>query len=606
MNQSHQNLARSWRPKQFAQIVGQPLPVKMLQNSLYTNHFFPVYLFSGQRGCGKTTTARVFAAALNCEKLIKFQKDPKNILPCGSCQSCSMMAQGKHPDFIEMDAASHTGVDNVRSIVDAASFMPLAGQKRVYLIDEAHMLSKAAFNAFLKILEEPPSSVLFILATTDPHKIIDTVRSRCFQLFFDPVATDIVAHHLKNVCTKEEIAHDDAGLQAVVANSEGSVRDALNLLEQVRFSADSVTKRAVLDVLGHVDEEQIEKLFCALLASDASQLQIVLQEINFSSCTPEPLWHALCCVARDTMWHALGVETVDLSEQVTEGIKSSTPNRAKLIFETLCSYEIPLKKTTKKHLLLEMMFLRLCGPLIQSASQITQDERGRKNNNDESTRILRQAQDERNINKKLKEFGNASQGINKDSGHMDERLKQNIDQRNQSARPDLSINSRLKAPSKAAHPEPVEGNVRENNIENNTPEPWQNFLIAIRALEDNLLVSIFEQAQFRTSDQEKVVIAYAQTSSFFDDHRNEKQSLWQPVLEKFFGAGVKLAIEIDESLKKEVETTVKKKSFKRVGSRKQAVVSASIDISDKEQWKTTHLLLQHFGGTVRVIKDDNE
>ncbi|MEX2437675.1 MAG: DNA polymerase III subunit gamma/tau, partial [Candidatus Babeliales bacterium] len=360
MNQSHQNLARSWRPKQFQEVVGQPLPVRMLQNSLYTNHFFPVYLFAGQRGCGKTTTARIFSAALNCAKLADFQKNPKQQVPCDVCPSCQMMQQGKHPDFIEIDAASHTGVDNVRAIVDAASFMPLVGGKRVYLIDEAHMLSKAAFNAFLKILEEPPASVLFILATTDPHKIIDTVRSRCFQLFFDAVAMDAIVAHLKNVCTQEEISHDDAGLMAIVANSEGSVRDALNVLEQVRFSAPSVTKKAVLAILGHVDEEHINNLFCALLKADAHQLQKILGEINFSLIAPEPLWYSICLLARSAMWQALGVQDVKISEAVERLLAEVTSSRIKLVFEMVCSYEMPLKKTTKKHLLLEMLFLRLC------------------------------------------------------------------------------------------------------------------------------------------------------------------------------------------------------------------------------------------------------
>ena len=186
------NLTRKWRSQDFESIIGQSLAVKMLKNSLYAGHYFPVYLFAGQRGCGKTTTARVFARAINCQQLSEFQKQPKKIsVPCGTCDSCVAMAQGRHQDFIEIDAASHTGVDNMRSIIEAASFLPLMGKKKVYLIDEAHMLSKAAFNALLKILEEPPSSALFILATTDPDKIIETVRSRCFRLFFQPISTSV-------------------------------------------------------------------------------------------------------------------------------------------------------------------------------------------------------------------------------------------------------------------------------------------------------------------------------------------------------------------------------------------------------------------------------
>ena len=199
----HLNLARTWRSKHFDELVGQPLVVRLVKNSLYRNLIFPVYLLSGMRGCGKTSVARIFAAALNCEALEQFQRSPQEQqLPCLTCSSCLAMLKMNHPDFIEIDAASHTGVDNVRSIIDAASFVPVLGKKKIYLIDEAHMLSKAAFNAFLKILEEPPTSVVFMLATTDPHKILETVTSRCFHLFFDPIDAQAVALHLANVCTR--------------------------------------------------------------------------------------------------------------------------------------------------------------------------------------------------------------------------------------------------------------------------------------------------------------------------------------------------------------------------------------------------------------------
>src|SRR5436190_2589751 len=231
------NLSRKWRSQDFDHIVGQDLVVRILKNSLYLGHYFPVYLFAGQRGCGKTSTARIFAAAVNCSGLVSFQKDPKkSVIPCLVCDSCRAMQHGNHPDFIEIDAASHTGVDNIRSIIESSSLLPLIGRKRVYLIDEAHMLSKAAFNAALKILEEPPATALFILATTNQHKILDTVRSRCFQLFFTPIAYDSLRDHLRTICLKENISYDVDALDLIIRHTQGSARDALNVLEQVRFS----------------------------------------------------------------------------------------------------------------------------------------------------------------------------------------------------------------------------------------------------------------------------------------------------------------------------------------------------------------------------------
>jgi len=222
MNNVTLNLARKWRSKQFNEIVGQELSVRILKNSLYKDKLFPVYLFSGQHGCGKTTTARVFAAAVNCEKLPEFRKAPQNVtLPCLACVSCTAMSKGQHPDFIEIDAASNTGVDNIRQIIDASALLPVMGTKKIYLIDEAHMLSKAAFNAFLKIMEEPPSSVLFVLATTDAQKIPE---SRCFQLLFDPVETSLLMGHLKFICEQESIAYEGTALSLIVRESAGSVR----------------------------------------------------------------------------------------------------------------------------------------------------------------------------------------------------------------------------------------------------------------------------------------------------------------------------------------------------------------------------------------------
>lgn len=251
MNKIQLNLARKWRAQGFDQIIGQDLSVKMLKNSLYRGYLFPVYLFWGQRGTGKTSMARVFAAAINCQGLPQFQKEPKNYtVPCMNCPSCLAMKEGKHPDFIEIDAASHTGVDNVRQIIDSAALMPISGQKKIYLIDEAHMLSKAAFNALLKILEEPPVSALFILATTDPQKIIETVRSRCFQICFKQVASPVLVQHLNTICAQESLYADPQALSLIAQESEGSVRDAINMLEQVRFAQGRITCDTVLKVLG--------------------------------------------------------------------------------------------------------------------------------------------------------------------------------------------------------------------------------------------------------------------------------------------------------------------------------------------------------------------
>ena len=355
------NLTRKWRSKTFDTIVGQDISVRILKNSLYLNQVFPVYLFSGQRGCGKTTTARVFTAALNCHELEGFRKNPKSVqVPCLQCTSCVAMENGKHPDFTEIDAASHTGVDHVRQLIETTTFMPQMGSKKIYLIDEVHMLSKAAFNALLKVLEEPPASVIFILATTDPHKVIDTVKSRCFQLFFGPPQTDLLLKHLQFVCEKEKIEAESAALSILIREAEGSIRDAMNLLEQVRFIEPNVTVTTVSRALGYTsDTELLELLELALAKS--SELPAFLIKINFASKNTEFVWKRLCELLKMVLYTKHGV-AVDASEDILNRLQQIA-NKFSLsamvnFLRGMTAQEQILLKTAHKSLSLELFFLQ--------------------------------------------------------------------------------------------------------------------------------------------------------------------------------------------------------------------------------------------------------
>lgn len=355
------NLTRKWRSKNFQEVVGQPLAIRILQNSLYLKQFFPVYLFSGQRGCGKTSTARIFAAAVNCARLPEFQVDPRKVaLPCLQCESCVAMSKAQHPDFIEIDAASHTGVDNVRNIIDSSSFLPLLSHKKIYLIDEAHMLSKAAFNAFLKILEEPPASVIFILATTDMQKILETVKSRCFQIFFDPVEHQVIQDHLEKLCIAENIQFDEQGLSVIARQADGSVRDAINLLEQVRFATKKVSKDAVLSILGHIDESTLLQLFEKIMMCNVQDLLQFCSSLEKYEISVEYIWAQLTELVYDAILIKYQVQPrqfTDLSAAHISFIEKSDLGVLTALFEMLCSQEQHLSKTTKKLRFLEMMLL---------------------------------------------------------------------------------------------------------------------------------------------------------------------------------------------------------------------------------------------------------
>ena len=293
-NNSHRSmyipLAQKWRSKTFDDVVGQSLVVKILKNSLFRGTIFPVYLFAGQRGCGKTSMARIFAAGLQCEKYTLFKSNPETCLPCSCCTACKSVRDGTHPDVIEIDAASHTGVDNMRQLIDTAMFFPVLGTWKVYVIDEAHMLSRAAFNALLKILEEPPRYVIFILATTDYSKIIDTVRSRCFQLFFDPIDQESVVTRLQYICNAEKITYEDSALTIVASHCEGSLRDAITLLERVSMAYNCITVTAVYKTLGIASEEFVDGLWQAIISLKQDAIQESLDNAMHSGIQADRLW----------------------------------------------------------------------------------------------------------------------------------------------------------------------------------------------------------------------------------------------------------------------------------------------------------------------------
>jgi len=350
------NLARKLRPKTFAEIIGQDLSVSMLKNSLFLKKLFPVYLFSGQRGCGKTSTARVFAAAINCQKLPDFQTDAKNNpIPCLTCESCKAMLKSHHPDFIEMDAASHTGVDSIRQIIESCTYIPLTGSKKIYLIDEAHMLSRAAFNAFLKILEEPPISTIFVLATTEIQKIPDTVRSRCFQVIFNPVQNNILFNHLQNICSTEQINADEDALQILIQENDGSVRDAINTLEQVRFTGKQITKELILASLGKISETQLYTMFEIIFDQNPQALITYLQEIKFETLSAQNLWIMLIQFLRKLLLTKYGV---------TQSLKTladkCTINKLHALLQIMWSQESHFLQTQHKHLFFETILLAMC------------------------------------------------------------------------------------------------------------------------------------------------------------------------------------------------------------------------------------------------------
>ena len=255
-------LARKWRPRAFADLKGQEHVVQALSNALTQGRLHHAYLLTGTRGVGKTTLARILAKCLNCETGV-------TATPCGVCSACTQIDAGRFVDLLELDAASNTGVDNMREVLDNAQYAPTVGRYKVYIIDEVHMLSKPAFNSMLKTLEEPPAHVKFILATTDPQKIPVTVLSRCLQFNLKPMPPALVAQHLGEVLEQEHVACEPAALNLLARAAAGSMRDALSLTDQaIAYGGGKVEAAAVEAMLGTVRRDYLFDLLDALAAND--------------------------------------------------------------------------------------------------------------------------------------------------------------------------------------------------------------------------------------------------------------------------------------------------------------------------------------------------
>lgn len=308
-------LARKWRPKIFAQLAGQKHVVQALSNALTQNRLHHAYLFTGTRGVGKTTIARIFAKSLNCINGV-------TSTPCGICSACTEIDSGRFVDLIELDAASNTGIDNMREVLDNAQYLPTLGRYKVYLIDEVHMLSKAAFNSMLKTLEEPPAHVKFILATTDPQKIPVTVLSRCLQFNLKQLPPALIATHLEYVLGQEGITFEIAALALLSHAAQGSMRDALSLLDQaIAYSDSKIDVATVRNMLGAIDQSYLYNVLQALLARDGVGLLRIADDMQSRSLAFDVALQDLA-----TLLHR-----VALAQTVPQAIAEDEPERTRLL-----------------------------------------------------------------------------------------------------------------------------------------------------------------------------------------------------------------------------------------------------------------------------------
>ena len=365
---SYTALYRKFRPAAFEDVKGQEHIITTLQNQIKANRIGHAYLFCGTRGTGKTTVAKIFAKAVNCEH-------PIDGSPCGECEMCRSIAAGTSMNVIEIDAASNNGVDNIREIREEVAYRPTEGRYKVYIIDEVHMLSIGAFNALLKTLEEPPEYVIFILATTEVHKIPITILSRCQRYDFKRIGIDTISERLRELMEKEKVDVEEKAIRYIAKAADGSMRDALSLLDQciAFYLGETLTYDHVLEVLGAVDTELFSRLLRSILSRQVDQVLDIVEELVMQG-------RELTQMAVDFTWYLRNLLLLKTSANIEDVLDVSTENMAQLkeeaqmtepdmlfryirVFSELSGQ---LKYATQKRVLLEVALIKLCVPSMET------------------------------------------------------------------------------------------------------------------------------------------------------------------------------------------------------------------------------------------------
>lgn len=312
---SYQVLARKYRPRSFDTLVGQAHVVQALKNALDQKRLHHAYLFTGTRGVGKTTLARILAKSLNCEKGISSS-------PCGICAVCTEIDQGRYVDLIEVDAASNTQVDNMRDLLDNAQYAPTQGQFKIYIIDEVHMLSKSAFNAMLKTLEEPPEHVKFILATTDPQKVPVTVLSRCLQFNLKQMPSLSISEYLEKILKEEGIVYEINALYLIAKSANGSMRDALSILDQgIAYCGGTIEETTIKKMLGAIDQSYLFNLIHAVIEQDGNKALEIAKEMNERNLSFDAALNDLANL----------IQTISVAQSIPDALEASYLDRDQVI-----------------------------------------------------------------------------------------------------------------------------------------------------------------------------------------------------------------------------------------------------------------------------------
>jgi DNA polymerase-3 subunit gamma/tau len=510
----HKPFHQKYRPNNLDELVGQKFISITLKQALLTKKIAPAYLFNGPRGTGKTSSARIFAKSLNCQAF-----DQPTLTPCCKCDLCIQITDGSALDIIEIDAASNTGVENIREIIERARFAPTQARWKVYVIDECHMLSTAASNALLKTIEEPPSRVVFILATTNPERVLNTIQSRCQKFDFRRISPNDIFQHLSEIAEKESIEYEVQALKMIAKRSNGGMRDAQSLLEQLNLLPEGITINNIQNLLGEVSEIEITNLIKSLVENSPESLIITCNKLYDAGNEPLQIIIGLLNITRDLLLHTTNNKYSDLyftSDEFQDELDkiSKRINKSTIIkwHNNLRNIEYQIKTSDNPRLWLE---IHLTGLLDNQEINSFKNKKENANNAPEEKHISI-----KNIAITNKE--NISNEIQKSSIKKEKRREELIKKEGEK----LEKFDVLEKESM--------GNISYNNQihngSNKLKEKWELILSKVELPSTKMLLS--QQAELESIDSEKITIAL---SPNWENMIKSRKVIIENTVKKIFG-----------------------------------------------------------------------
>ncbi len=511
----HKPFHQKYRPNNLDELVGQKFISITLKQALLTKKIAPAYLFNGPRGTGKTSSARIFAKSLNCQAF-----DQPTITPCCKCDLCRQITDGSALDIIEIDAASNTGVENIREIIERARFAPTQARWKVYVIDECHMLSTAASNALLKTIEEPPSRVVFILATTNPERVLNTIKSRCQKFDFRRISPSDIFQHLSEIAEKESINYEVQALKMIAKRSNGGMRDAQSLLEQLNLLPEGITINNIQNLLGEVSESELTNLIKSLVENNPESLIDTCNKLYDAGNEPLQIIIGLLNITRDLLLHTTNNKYSDLyytSDEFRDELEkiSKTINKSKIInwHNNLRNIEYQIKSSDNPRLWFE---IHLTGLLDSQEINSFENKQESKNN---TTEEKHESRKNIQINKK-----NISDEIPKPSIQGEITHKELIKKKDEKLEK-----------FEVLEKESIE-NISENNQDNpgsNLKDKWELILSKVELPSTRMLLS--QQAELESFDSEKITIAL---SPNWESMIKSRKVIIENTVKKIFGDGI--------------------------------------------------------------------